>query len=294
MNATLKGYLQLCRPPNLPTAAADIIAGSALAGIFIEDGIIPIDALLVLVLASVLLYAGGVVLNDVFDASLDAVERPERPIPSGVIPKKKAAFFGIVLLLSGIICAILVNHTSGTVAVGLALSILSYDAFSKNYALLGPLNMGVCRGLNLLLGISIVGAFVQLEYLIVPIVFIAAITTVSRGEVHGNNKKNLVLAGFLYALVLFFVIYFHTNHMKPFLPYLVFLALFAAMVLAPLVKAYQKNTPENIKKAVISGVLGIVILDAAIAVAYSNWMIGILILLLLPLSKLLAKLFAVT
>lgn len=66
------------------------------------------------------------------------------------------------------------------------------------------------------------------------------------------------------------------------------------MVLAPLVKAYQKNTPENIKKAVISGVLGIVILDAAIAVAYSNWMIGILILLLLPLSKLLAKLFAVT
>ena len=36
-----------------------------------------------LLLSSAGLYLGGMVLNDVFDARLDAVERPERPIPSG-------------------------------------------------------------------------------------------------------------------------------------------------------------------------------------------------------------------
>ena len=40
------------------------------------------------------LYAAGMVLNDAFDAELDARERPERPIPSGRISRSRHGVLG--------------------------------------------------------------------------------------------------------------------------------------------------------------------------------------------------------
>ena len=105
--AQWKGYLQLMRPANLLTALADI-----LGGIFITYGLlnsIEIEiwwqqhlwSILFLSLSSTCLYAAGVVLNDYFDSSLDAVERPQRPIPSGMVPANHALILGITLLITG-------------------------------------------------------------------------------------------------------------------------------------------------------------------------------------------------
>ncbi|WP_350287018.1 UbiA-like protein EboC [uncultured Croceitalea sp.] len=294
MNVRLKGFLQLCRPANLPTSAADIIAGLALAGFFnVFEYSRTIDGLL-LVLASVLLYAGGVVLNDVFDAELDKIERPERPIPSGWVKLSEARFFGFTLLFLGVLLAFVVNTTSGLVAVGLSLAILAYDGFSKQFKVLGPLNMGVCRGFNLLLGMSVFGNFDYAVYAIVPIIYIAAITTVSQGEVHGKNKKNIILAAILYAIVVFLVGYLSYWSTSAIGLYLIFLLVFMLAIFLPLLTAYRDNTPMNIKRAVKTGVISIILLDAAIAVPHSSLWVGVLIIALLPLSILLAKIFAVT
>lgn len=293
MNPVLKGYLRLCRPPNLPTAAADILAGLSIAGYYTRN--MPVygnDFLLIF--ASVFLYAGGVVLNDVFDAKLDSVERPERPIPSGLISLKNARIFGFTLLVLGILLASLVSMLSMVVAIGLACSILAYDAFSKNFSFLGPFNMGICRALNLLLGITVFQSFTGWAYTLIPLLFIFAVTLVSRGEVHGNNKKNIVTAGILYTLVILMIIILHKAYGVGSVVYLIMLIGFALMVFTPLRKAYLHNIPKNIMKAVKAGVLSIVLIDAAIAVAHSNWQIGMLIVLFLPLSILLARLFAVT
>lgn len=300
MNKTLKGYLQLVRPANLPTAAADVLAGMVLAGVVAKvnkSSFWDIEFSLpffCLVLASVLLYAGGVVLNDVFDFQLDKQERPERPIPSGIVPLKSASIFGGILLVLGIVLGFYVHVLSGSIAFVLALSILLYDGVSKKHTFLGPLNMGVCRGLNLLLGMSVFGTLLHWEYAIVPVVYIAAITLISRGEVHGDNKKHIVFAGMLYALVCIAVLVFHYNNDGNTLQTIPFILLFAILIYTPLVKAFLNNSPGNIKKAVIGGVLSIIVLDAIMAVGFSNWMVGIGILLLLPLSIILSKLFAVT
>lgn len=300
MNKTLLGYLKLTRPANLPTAAADALAGMVIAGIVTKVGNTfswnP-DFLLesiCLVLASVLLYAGGVVLNDVFDYKLDKVERPERTIPSGVVPLKSAAIFGALLMSLGIGIAFYAHFLSGITALILTLAIVLYDGYSKKSDFLGPLNMGVCRGLNLLMGISIFGVLVHWEYTVIPIVYIAAITLISRGEVHGDNKSHIVFSALLYALVLAAVCFFHYNNDGNTLEAIPFILIFGILIYKPLFSAYQDNSPKNIKKAVISGVLSIVLLDAAIAVGFSNWMVGLGIVLLLPLSILLSKLFAVT
>ena len=57
----------------------------------------PADAvtLALLAAASVLLYAAGVVLNDVADVEVDRSERPERPIPSGRIALGHGALGGL-------------------------------------------------------------------------------------------------------------------------------------------------------------------------------------------------------
>jgi hypothetical protein len=296
----LKGYLQLCRPANLPTAAADIIAGMAISGILIPQEILSLGygqffALLVfLVGGSKLLYAGGVVLNDVFDAELDGVERPERPIPSGLIPKNHAAIFGALLLLVGILFAAFAHSYSGWIALALAASILIYDGIAKKFEFLGPFFMGICRSLNLWLGMFLIGFTEAIPFIWVPLVYIFAITLVSRGEVHAGNRNQLILAGVLYAFAIFGVAFMIGNRGSHLWMGIPFLALFSGMVYMPLIRAFQVNTPENIKLAVKGGILGLVAMDAAWVAGFAGWVPAVMVLGLLPLSGFLSRRFAVT
>src|SRR5512143_1178807 len=76
---SLRGWLELVRPPNLFTVPGDVLAGAALAGIAMRTMLTLASAVLI----SLLLYAAGLILNDYMDRRTDARERPERPIPSG-------------------------------------------------------------------------------------------------------------------------------------------------------------------------------------------------------------------
>lgn len=293
------GFARLARPANLPTAAADICAGIAIGlyvqsidtGLFLQEHI---GITLSLVFSSVFLYAGGVVFNDVFDAELDAIERPERAIPSGLIPLGEAKIWGSLLLLAGILLAFNCTVVSGMIALLLGVTIFTYDAYSKHHGFLGPLNMGICRGLNLLLGISILGSIMPWWISIVPIIYIFAITLISRGEVHGNNKNHILWAGFIYAIVVIaiaLILGLKTNELLIVVPFLI---LFAILIFLPLSRAYRENSPENIKKAVISGVLSLIVMNACWVAGFSSWYLALGVLLLLPLSVILSKLFAVT
>lgn len=300
MTSVIKGYLRLTRPANLPTAAADVLAGIAISGFFTASFLNrnwefhSIGSVVLLICSSVFLYAAGVMLNDVFDYRLDQEERPERPIPSGLVPLRSAAILGGVLMAIGIAFAFFTGPLSGSVAVVLALSILLYDAVGKHHSFFGPLTMGLCRGLNLLLGISILGSLGPWGIAIIPIIFIAAITMISRGEVHGDNKAHIVWAAVGYVLVILTLVSIPIFTGHPVWISLLFVLLFAFLVLRPLRKAYWENSPQNIKKAVKAGVISIIVLDAALAVGFSYWWVGVIILLLLPLSIFLSRLFAVT
>lgn len=293
------GFAQLARPANLPTAAADILAGIAIglffknidAISFLEDNIVKI---LSLTFSSVFLYAGGVVFNDVFDAELDAIERPERAIPSGLIPLRQAIYFGVFLMGVGIALAFNCNTLVGGISIVLTIAILLYDSYSKQFGFLGPLNMGVCRGLNLLMGMSILGGLTNWWITIVPIIYIFAITLISRGEVHGNNKKHIVWAGVLYAIVIASITFITVQYTDNILVLAPFLIAFGILIFRPLFNAYKENSPKNIKKAVISGVLSLVVMNACWVAGFGNWQLALAVVLLLPLSIILSKLFAVT
>ncbi len=291
------GFLQLMRPANIITSVSDVLAGIAISGFLVSFNFTEINFLpiILLCISTIGLYGGGVVFNDVFDAALDKVERPERPIPKGIVTIKEASMLGSVLLLIGIIAAMMVSNISGLLALLIALAALVYNKWSKHHVLAGPLNMGLCRGLNLLLGISIVTAALGQWWFIafVPIIYIAAITMISRGEVHGGNKNALYFSVFLYSIVIVAILLL--SYSKGMLLWtIIFLLPFAWMIFTALVKAIRLPLPQNIGKAVKAGVIALILMNAAWAAAFGVITLAFLIVLLLPLSLWLSKLFAVT
>lgn len=282
------------RPANIVTSVADVLAGIAISGYFLlgDQEFLPV---FLLCLSTIGLYGGGIVFNDVFDVDLDRIERPERAIPSGAISKKEATLLGIVLLFIGILAACAFSLRSGIIAFLILVFALVYNKFSKHYAFLGPLNMGVCRGMNLLLGVSIVSISLQSLYLLglIPLIYIFSITMISQGEVHGSSKKKLYAGAFLYEIVIGAILYAAFLKQNIFYSAL-FVVLFAWMIFKPLFAAIKDPIGKNIGKAVKAGVISLILMDAAWAAAYGQIFFAMLIAMLLPLSLWLAKRFAVT
>lgn len=297
----LLAHLRLTRPANIVTAISDIWAGFAIAGAsgFLlagqtEEYLAPF---LWLTLATVGLYGGGVAFNDVFDAELDKVERPERPIPSGQVSLGRAILLSLSLLLMGIIAGFKVSYWSGELTIFVAVFAVLYDAWGKHQKIFGPINMGLCRSGNLLLGMSVIPESIGDYWYValIPLAYISAITMISRGEVHGQNKLALQAGFGLYLIILVSIltISLRENGMGAW-QVIPLILLFGYMILPPLWKAMQRQEPALIGKAVKAGVIALIVMNAAIAAAFSGIWIGLAILPLLPLSLWLARKFAVT
>jgi 4-hydroxybenzoate polyprenyltransferase len=287
-------FLRLMRPANIVTSVADVLAGIAISGYFLsgDQEFLPV---FLLCLSTIGLYGGGIVFNDIFDADLDRIERPERAIPSGAISKNEATLLGIILLGIGFLAAFAFSLRSGIIAFLILVFALVYNKFSKHHAFLGPLNMGVCRGMNLLLGVSIVSLSLQSLYLLglIPLIYIFSITMISQGEVHGASKKKLYAGAFLYEIVIGAILFAAFLQQNIFYAAL-FVVLFAWMIFKPLFAAIKDPVGKNIGKAVKAGVISLILMDAAWAAAYGQIFFAMLIAMLLPLSLWLAKRYAVT
>jgi 4-hydroxybenzoate polyprenyltransferase len=286
-------YLQMLRPANIVTAWADILVGFGATGLFPNTS----GELFWLLLSTTGLYGGGIVFNDVFDAELDAIERPERPIPSGRASLNMGILLAAGLLMGGIIAAAQVSLLSAEIAFGVAMLALIYDAIGKHHPLFGPLNMGLCRGGNWLLGLSLAPEMLGQHGVIalVPVVYIAAITIMSRGEVNGGDRRSGLLAlGLIVSLAIGLIGItvvlpgFELIWLVP------FGLIWLGLVLPKFIQAVQTPDPAVIRIAVRTGVISLIALDSSLASASSGWMYGMTVLALLPISRLLADRFAVT
>jgi 4-hydroxybenzoate polyprenyltransferase len=145
---TLSTYLALGRVSNLPTVWTNCLAGALLAG----GGASP-SAVAAVALALSLFYCGGMFLNDAFDRDVDAIERPQRPIPSGRASAPAVFALAAAQLAGGLVLLVSVAHVCGgrvdlAVASGgaLAITIVAYDAADRANSL-SPWLMAACRAL---------------------------------------------------------------------------------------------------------------------------------------------------
>ena len=143
----MKAWLQLFRVPNLFT-----VPGDPLAGFLIATGGRLDSRALCAVLASLAFYAAGLAMNDLADFAEDQRDRPKRPLPSGAIPRGTAWFVTVNLILFGLAVCFLAGPSALLIGIGTVMGVVLYNFLTKKIPVIGALNMGVCRGLSLLLG----------------------------------------------------------------------------------------------------------------------------------------------
>jgi len=289
--ASTRTYAQLVRLPNVFTAFADIgLAWFAAMATGTPASRWP--SFLLLMLASGCLYCAGMVWNDFFDIDQDKRERPFRPLPSGRVTRKAAASLGSSLMAAGLLLSALAGWLAeGSTrqpilfAVALIAAIFLYDAWLKRTRL-GPIGMGACRFLNVLLGLSVAeetfGGSARLGLALVIGVYIVGVTWFARTEARTSNQTSLTAAAcvMLAALVLALAVpaWLDTGNCSVFFPYLL-LAL-GFWVGIPASKAANRPTPAYVQAAVKRAILGLVVLDAALASSLVG-AVGLMVLVLL-------------
>ena len=193
MSGRLRAYLELVRVPNMLTAVADVAAGFLYAG---GGGVGSVGVVMLLGGASACLYGGGVAFNDVCDAVHDRMHRRDRPIPSGRVSSAAAMKLVLLLFAAGIALAAAASSLAALIALGLLSAIVIYNRFVKSTPL-APAVMGLCRGLNLFLGMSVASGQ-KVVVAVVPVVlmflYVTALTYFARTE-KGPVRRGAVAAG---------------------------------------------------------------------------------------------------
>ena len=315
---TLQSYLELLRLPNVFTAVADVAMGFFFvqtAWAFDDQtrppSLLPIGAwtLGLLVAASASLYLAGMVLNDLFDVELDREEQPYRPLPSGRISLAAARLLGWYLLSIGVLlaagAAAIMPHSPkqdfahnwrpALVAAALALTIVLYNAWLKQ-TLLGPLVMGGCRTLNVLLGMSALGPDWdwRIEHWTVAAgvgVYIAGVTWFARDDAHRSDRRQLVAAALvmlagvgLVGATPWLSLGMMDRLLSHTLPWQweVLIAVLAGFVLARTAPAIVQPSPGPVRAAVGRSITALIFLDAAACFAaagptYAIWIAALVL-----------------
>jgi 4-hydroxybenzoate polyprenyltransferase len=286
-------YAQLVRLPNVFTAMADIVLGYL---VMLSLGA-RFGAFLCLLIASTLLYWAGMIWNDYFDLHEDRRDRPGRPLPSGRVAVSTAVWLGLGFFAGGVLFAFLadlqaaeLHYVSTSIAVCLVVAILLYDGALKG-TLVGPLVMGSCRFLNILLGLSVIGEFPPVWGLLMAAVvglYVSGVTLFSRMEAKTSNPADLRVAAAVIAgsLVLALAVPSLAQARgadvtaTPLFPYL--LVVFAFVLGLAVVPAIRSPVPIRVQAAVKRALLGLVVLDALLASSLVGIFGLLLALLVLP------------
>lgn len=276
MNRAL-AFARLVRLPNVFTAIADVSVG--LIVIRHNSSLLSI---ITLPCTSACLYGAGMAWNDYADRQVDSVERPNRPIPSGAIRAKAASMFACWLALFGIGFAAIagwidnqwsplpVLHAAGLVAL-----ILAYN-FRLKHTSAGPWAMGACRFINMLLGFSVASTaiapwFMRFAAATILGIYVVGISVIAKDEAGAVRRQRLTLGlVFMLAAVM-------GTAMLPALAtsksesWAVYCA--AGLSLLVLIQArtvISKADSVQVQSLVKTAIMGIILLDACLAVALAG------------------------
>ena len=299
-SGSLIAWARLLRVANVPTAWTNVLV----AFLFAHGSWSPTSELLLLLLASSCLFCGGMVLNDVFDCQVDAVERPSRPIPSGLVSLSSARSVAIGLLFLGVVfataagaLAYLDSTTESSVgsspiirslicSLALVLSIWLYDGPLKK-TWLAPLAMGSCRFFNILLGASTVGNGISESSFGFPSIvvawaaavglLIAGVTLLAKGEANENMQSQpglkvrlgiaaMLVVGGLAGIASLSWLFSNLNVQPRMVKWFpVFVALISWRIVRNVFTSFSSPSPRSIKRGVISVLQSLIILDAVVS-----------------------------
>ncbi|MEM3705812.1 MAG: geranylgeranylglycerol-phosphate geranylgeranyltransferase [Candidatus Bathyarchaeia archaeon] len=166
------GYLRLMRPVNCLMMGFAVIVGAALANPNVLG--VKWQVLIYGFVTGFMLTAASMAINDYYDREIDAVNEPNRPIPSGTVKPKEALIFASVLTIIGFASAYLTNYACLFTAL-LAWTIFTvYTTIGKRSGLPGNFLVSACVVIPFIYGsLAFVGEIMPNVLIFVFMVFLS-------------------------------------------------------------------------------------------------------------------------
>jgi len=149
-----------------------------------------------------MLTAASMTINDYFDREIDAVNEPNRPIPSGLIKPKEALDFAFILTAIGFAAALANSYLTNLksiscflVAISAWIIFVAYTTVGKRSGLPGNFLVSTCVAIPFIYGSVAVVNEVKLNVLIFAFIVFLSITgrEVTKGivDVKGDKVQNV-------------------------------------------------------------------------------------------------------
>lgn len=139
--------IRLSRPGNVAITGLSVLVGTAGYGLKAHAWDV------VLAMSSAMLIAsGGNSLNDYYDFEIDKLNRPQRPLPLGLLQPKAAFYLGAAWILSGLILAYFIGFKPLLLALAVSVLLWLYAARGKMMGLAGNLTVALICGLAFVYG----------------------------------------------------------------------------------------------------------------------------------------------
>ena len=219
----------------------------------------PTQRVVLLIVAMMLYYTAGMILNDVCDFSWDSEHRPTRPMPAGLVPRSAGTVAVVALFAAGTLLVWLAGGLnsvlSGLVLIGL---IVLYDAWHKSNPL-SPWIMAACRVM------VYVTAFVAFAWpltsslaiaCLLLVLYMAGLTAIAKSEVRPGTT------GYFSAAILFMGPFFYAQRGGS-LEALILATFLAGWILFSLHTVYGTQE-RNIGLAIGRLIAGISLFDALV------------------------------
>ena len=299
----LRDWVQLIRLPTSFTLISNVIAAAVVA----TGNLQPLTAFVPILIASLLAYWAGMILNDVVDLDEDKKHRPGRPLPAGRISPVIAGHVATAFLFLTPIIVLGVMSFHQVEALWLGASFVSaallsccvrlYDSSLKATPL-GPVLMGSCRAFNIcMVGASFIAVSGEdlawqhpAAYALGIGVYILGLTIYASSEELSESSKGLLGMGLIVemaglAILAAIPMWLPSEErnwaLNPAGGYPLLIGLIGITVVRQGLTGIQQPVPRRVQLAVRHAILSIILVDAGVATMWGTYWHGLAVALLL-------------
>lgn len=165
----MNAYLEILRPFNALMGVIAVLLVAIISGNFTIY--VPVACVIVFIFTG-----AGNAINDYVDHKIDAINKPERPIPSGRISLRAAAIYSIALFTISTLMAMVIGIIPGIIVVLSAILMFLYAYRLKKSCLIGNVSIAFLTGLCFVFA----GVVLQTVFLSVLLGFYAFLMTMAR------------------------------------------------------------------------------------------------------------------
>jgi geranylgeranylglycerol-phosphate geranylgeranyltransferase len=189
----LVGYLRLMRPVNCLMMGFAVIVGATLAS---PDVLSAFWKYLAFgFITGFTLTGASMAINDYYDREIDAINEPNRPIPSGLIKPEEVLTLAVALTAIGFAVAYLTNFFCFVTAIFAWLIFVTYTTVGKRSGLPGNFLVSICVSIPLVYGSYVIAGAIKLNVLIFASMAFLSDTgrEITKGivDVQGDRKQNV-------------------------------------------------------------------------------------------------------